>query len=446
MTPIEILIALWSYVTSFSLLVRRSPSLAFAFKYYKAAAVPIATEEQPDGRLELELTDFTHDVPRWLEMTTLKGVGRLVYRAGPRETTSIFETHSDTTHDNAENPIVPPSPEPHICLDFDLVVCQDSTDEWYSDRPTQTTKIIASTLGSSLSTVDEKDVAGGITATLVVLTHYEEGGEDDVAKLSIFDHFVFFEIGLEAPLPLARHCGSLETLGGGRRGFIAFKPIDWETSFVRLMKWNGETHLRTQVLRRDLTLLSAHVSADLKRVPSAEERNKNWIEDIGYPDHRRSRVQSEVRGSEGAEEAEGNKRSNREKQNGVAANLVDLDLVNEHVEVPPMIVYAPVLSRELRVANCSSTTSVLRRCPKSTHHMHHIPVTLFLLLGRCRAEKCHSLEREEGGLGVQGAKIRLFEGFGQMSSVKEVGGQGDIERGQERCGCCTKRMRPTPEG
>ncbi|KAH6889581.1 hypothetical protein BKA70DRAFT_1234999 [Coprinopsis sp. MPI-PUGE-AT-0042] len=89
MTPIEILIALWSY-------------------YYKAAAVPIATEEQPNGRLEFELTDFTHDVPRWLEMTTLKGVGRLVYRAGPRETTSIFETHSDTTHDNAENPIVDP--------------------------------------------------------------------------------------------------------------------------------------------------------------------------------------------------------------------------------------------------------------------------------------------------------------------------------------------------
>ncbi|KAH6889578.1 hypothetical protein BKA70DRAFT_1329263 [Coprinopsis sp. MPI-PUGE-AT-0042] len=108
MTPVEMLIALWSHVTSLWLLVRRNPSRAFTFKYYKAPGASIATEEHEEGRLEFELTDFTHDVPRWLEMSTLKGVGRLVYRAGLRETTSIFETHSDTTNDNAENPLVDP--------------------------------------------------------------------------------------------------------------------------------------------------------------------------------------------------------------------------------------------------------------------------------------------------------------------------------------------------
>ncbi|KAH6889579.1 hypothetical protein BKA70DRAFT_1540566 [Coprinopsis sp. MPI-PUGE-AT-0042] len=77
MTPVDMLIALWSYVTSLWLLVRQNPSRAFAFKYYKATSTPTATEEHVDGKLEFELTDFTHGVPHWLEMTTLKGVGRL---------------------------------------------------------------------------------------------------------------------------------------------------------------------------------------------------------------------------------------------------------------------------------------------------------------------------------------------------------------------------------
>ncbi|KAH6889546.1 hypothetical protein BKA70DRAFT_1234962 [Coprinopsis sp. MPI-PUGE-AT-0042] len=111
MTPVEMVTAIWSYVTSLWLLICQKPSRAFAFKYYKASSAPINTEEHADGRLEFELTDFTPDVPRWLEMSTLKGVGRLVYRAGSRETTSFFESHTPTTNDNPEIPIA--SPYPH---------------------------------------------------------------------------------------------------------------------------------------------------------------------------------------------------------------------------------------------------------------------------------------------------------------------------------------------
>ncbi|KAH6899397.1 hypothetical protein BKA70DRAFT_1406431 [Coprinopsis sp. MPI-PUGE-AT-0042] len=105
MTLVDTLIALWSYTTSLWLLVRGNPPHAFAFKYYKAPGTPLATEEHRDGRLEFELTDFTHDVPRWLEMSTLKGVGRLVYRSGSRETTSTFEANTDASSDNLEIPV-----------------------------------------------------------------------------------------------------------------------------------------------------------------------------------------------------------------------------------------------------------------------------------------------------------------------------------------------------
>ncbi|KAH6889576.1 hypothetical protein BKA70DRAFT_1234992 [Coprinopsis sp. MPI-PUGE-AT-0042] len=113
MTLVDMLIALWSYTTSLWLLVRRNPQHAFAFKYYKAPGATLATEEDVDGRLEFELTDFTHGVPRCLEMSTLKGVGRLVYRAGSRETTSTFEATTDAGSDRPEIPVsfTPPHPD-----------------------------------------------------------------------------------------------------------------------------------------------------------------------------------------------------------------------------------------------------------------------------------------------------------------------------------------------
>ncbi|KAH6889572.1 hypothetical protein BKA70DRAFT_1234987 [Coprinopsis sp. MPI-PUGE-AT-0042] len=113
MTPANTLVALWSYVTSLWVL-RGSPPRAFYFKYNKAPDAPITTEDHADGRLEMELTDFTHNVPRRLEMSTLRGVGRLIYRTGLPGTTSTFETNTDTTSDNAETPIASPVPHPEV--------------------------------------------------------------------------------------------------------------------------------------------------------------------------------------------------------------------------------------------------------------------------------------------------------------------------------------------
>ncbi|KAH6889519.1 hypothetical protein BKA70DRAFT_1540486 [Coprinopsis sp. MPI-PUGE-AT-0042] len=81
MTPVDLVVALWSCVTSLCLLLRRNPAQAFSFKYYKDRKALVGKED-PNGRLEFEFTDFTNDVPRRLELSTLKGVGRLVYRAG----------------------------------------------------------------------------------------------------------------------------------------------------------------------------------------------------------------------------------------------------------------------------------------------------------------------------------------------------------------------------
>ncbi|KAH6899412.1 hypothetical protein BKA70DRAFT_1437555 [Coprinopsis sp. MPI-PUGE-AT-0042] len=76
MTPVDMVVALWSCLTSLCLLLRRNPAQAFSFKYYKDRNA-LVSQEDPNERLEFELTDFTNDVPRRLELSTLKGVGRL---------------------------------------------------------------------------------------------------------------------------------------------------------------------------------------------------------------------------------------------------------------------------------------------------------------------------------------------------------------------------------
>ncbi|KAH6899422.1 hypothetical protein BKA70DRAFT_1437561 [Coprinopsis sp. MPI-PUGE-AT-0042] len=99
MTPVDMVVALWSCVTSLCLLLRRNPAQAFSFKYYRDRN-GLSAKEDPDGQLEFELTDFTNDVPRRLEMSTLKGVGRLIYRAGRRKSTSTFKTSTDASSDS----------------------------------------------------------------------------------------------------------------------------------------------------------------------------------------------------------------------------------------------------------------------------------------------------------------------------------------------------------
>ncbi|KAH6899405.1 hypothetical protein BKA70DRAFT_1527130 [Coprinopsis sp. MPI-PUGE-AT-0042] len=89
LTPPEILAAFWSYITSFLLLLSRNSAQAFYFKYYKAPETPVANEDHSKGGgLEFELKDFTHGVPRTLNITALEGVGKLHYWVGRREATA----------------------------------------------------------------------------------------------------------------------------------------------------------------------------------------------------------------------------------------------------------------------------------------------------------------------------------------------------------------------
>ncbi|KAH6889522.1 hypothetical protein BKA70DRAFT_1442358 [Coprinopsis sp. MPI-PUGE-AT-0042] len=90
-TPADVLVVLWSCLTSFWLLLYRNPAQAFYFKYCKAPDVAVTKEGCADGSLEFELKDFTHDVHRRLEVTTSKGVGRLSYHTGRQVIASIAE-------------------------------------------------------------------------------------------------------------------------------------------------------------------------------------------------------------------------------------------------------------------------------------------------------------------------------------------------------------------
>ncbi|KAH6889574.1 hypothetical protein BKA70DRAFT_1234990 [Coprinopsis sp. MPI-PUGE-AT-0042] len=100
MAPAEILVNLWSYLSSLWLLLGLRGTRAFSFKYSKALDAPSTGEEQTDGGLQIELTDFAHDLPRQLEMSTLKGVGTFLYRTGLPEMTSAVESKVDTSGAN----------------------------------------------------------------------------------------------------------------------------------------------------------------------------------------------------------------------------------------------------------------------------------------------------------------------------------------------------------
>ncbi|KAH6889511.1 hypothetical protein BKA70DRAFT_1540482 [Coprinopsis sp. MPI-PUGE-AT-0042] len=69
------------------------------YKYYKDRHALVAKED-PIGQHEFELTDFTNNAPRRLEMSTLKGVGRLIYRAGRRKSTSTFKISTNASSDS----------------------------------------------------------------------------------------------------------------------------------------------------------------------------------------------------------------------------------------------------------------------------------------------------------------------------------------------------------
>ncbi|KAH6889560.1 hypothetical protein BKA70DRAFT_1442391 [Coprinopsis sp. MPI-PUGE-AT-0042] len=102
----DMLAALWSYITSLWLLIR-NPTHAFYFKY-SAPYLPVGAENRgdytADGRLEIELTDFTRDVARQLEMSTLKGVGRIMYRTGRQDATSVDESNTNVGSKEPEPP------------------------------------------------------------------------------------------------------------------------------------------------------------------------------------------------------------------------------------------------------------------------------------------------------------------------------------------------------
>ncbi|KAH6889512.1 hypothetical protein BKA70DRAFT_1234929 [Coprinopsis sp. MPI-PUGE-AT-0042] len=101
-TPADVLVALWSYLTSFWLFLCRNRVQAFYFKYYNAPDVAITKEGRAHGRLDLEVNDSTHDMTRRLEITALNGVGSVSYRTDWRVITSIAE--SDRNFQSGNHP------------------------------------------------------------------------------------------------------------------------------------------------------------------------------------------------------------------------------------------------------------------------------------------------------------------------------------------------------